>query len=549
LKKQKSLTLIEVVDGIPLAKLEAPFKYSDMFEGRAGQDPATAHEKLVWELASVLFEPLDVPVDLEGVPGASERLRKDNLSAFWQKLVEQSATRDVAMAKSSEEKAIASLSGHRIPEACQHLLAGKNFHLATLIALIGGSESVKRDIREQLNEWQKSRVLSEISQPIRALYEFLAGNVLLCDGAKGAPIEDRVETFVVSERFGLDWRRAFGLRLWYAITSTEGIETAVKKFAEDLKQDKETAKPFAWYVEQNISPLWDDQVLETREDLLWGLLKLFADPQADLEAVLRPENSQLSPLNFRMSWQLSRALTAFGRCSYGVGADEKADQLTLSFASQLTNEGNWLDAAFVLLHLSSSKARSVSIQELLAHHADRIGSEDSKAFVTLTRDFCIPATWLWEAKALYMRSVLKDSRREVEYLLRAGAYVEAHRTFSKDVAPTAVVERDWETLRALLAGFRGKEQNIPEWRLGGELYVDYLDILEVQKKGLSNLNSQTLERLFAALPAMVEHARHASFLEIVAVQDISGVLAKLVVELGAHGQVSIVTISLIGQSC
>lgn len=496
------------------------------------------HEKLVWELASVLFDTIDVPSDLQNVPTASNLLRKDNVSAFWQKLVGQASNRYVAMAKSSEEKAIACLSGHRISEACGHLLNGKNFHLATLVALIGGNERMKKNIREQLNEWQKSKVLSEFSQPIRAIYELLAGNVCVCDGTKGAPIEDRIESFIISKRFGLDWRQAFGLRLWYAILSSDDIARAVEFFIEDLGQDKETAKPQAWYVEQGISPLWNDKALDSREDLLWGLLKLYANRNTDLESVLRPENSQLSPLNVRLSWQLSRALMASGKASYGDDSDEKADQLTLSFAAQLTNEGNWVDATFVLLHLSSASVRAKAILDHLAHHAGRIGPEDGQTFITLVQALHIPRTWVWEAKALYMRSVQKNPRGEVECLLRAGAYEEAHRTFSREVAPTTVIERDWDTLRALLAGFKGQEASIAEWHLGGELYADYLHVIESQKKGTGKIDGMVLERLLAALPAMVEDGRHASFLETVAVQEISGIVAQIVVEMGKQGNVS-----------
>ena len=372
---QKKLARVDQAGGIPQARLSLPFKFSDFVRERDSRHPSAIHENLVWELASILFDEIEIPDDLKGFPGAFKFLRKDNLSAFWEKVVEQASTRQITMAKSSEEKAIAALSGHRIPDACNHLLTGKDYHLATLVALLDGNESMRKNIREQLNEWNKARVLSEINQPLRAIYEILAGNVCVCDGIKGAPIEDRIDSFIMSKRFGLDWRQAFGLRLWYAISGTEELEHAVLKFAEDLHQDKESSKPFAWYVEQNISPLWDDQHLEDREDLLWGLLKLYSDRKTDLQAVLRPENSQLSPLNMRFSWQLSQALTASGKCSYGEQADEKADELTLSFAAQLTNDGHWLDAVFVFLHLSSPAARTKSIQDHLAHHAGRIGAD------------------------------------------------------------------------------------------------------------------------------------------------------------------------------
>ncbi|KAF4637950.1 hypothetical protein G7Y89_g131 [Cudoniella acicularis] len=532
LTKQKAMTVIDELD-VPFARLVEGFSFSEFFDHHNTRDPAVTHEKLVWKLASVLWDDLPVPEGLEMVPLVEEHLRKDKLSEFWEKLVEAASAQRVGLAKSNEEKAIASLSGHRIPDACGHLVNGKNFHLATLIALIGHKDSMRKDIREQLSEWQKSRVLSEFSQPIRTLYELLAGNVCVCDGSKGAPIEDRIESFIISKRFGLDWRQAFGLRLWYGTLAHEPIENAVEDFAEDLVQDKEATKPQAWYVEQKIPTLWEDAELEQREDLLWGLLKLYTFHDAPLEGALCPENSQLSPLDFRLTWQLSQALTSADVVKY---ADEfKADETTLSFASQLTNEGSWLDTVFVLLHLSSPKARAKSIQNHLARFAGHIGSEESQGFITLTQTYKIPTSWIWEAKALYMRSVEKNSGGEVECLIKAQSFNEAHRTFAREVAPRNIVELDYDVLRALLHGFQGKENTISEWHLGGQIYFDFLELLDCQKKGRV-VDQLVLERLLAGLPAVVEDSRHPSFMERVAVETISGTVAKVVINMGKHGE-------------
>lgn len=530
--------MVEDVDGVPFAYLREGFSFSAFCEERSNVNSASAHEKLVWQLASVLFDHVNIPKELEQYPGAIDRLRKDKLSAFWQKLVEQTASQQVAMARTAEEKAIAALSGHRVADACAHLVGGKNFHLATLVAQIGGKESIRADMREQLDEWQKSRVLSEFSQPIRTIYELLAGNVCICDGSKGAPIEDRIESFSISKRFGLDWRQAFGLRLWYGIMAREELDSAVHKYAGDLAQDFEPSRPHAWYVEQRIPTLWEDEDLADREDLLWGLLRLYAFQDSDLEAIIRPENSQLSPLDTRLSWQLSRALTSTGGISYADNGEDKADQATLSFAAQLNNEGSWLETVFVLLHLSSPTARAKSIQNHLAQHAGRIGSEDSESFITLVQDFKIPAPWIWEAKALYMRSVKKDPQGEVECLIRAGSYEEAHRTFATVVAPRAIVEADYETLRALLEGFYGRENSIAEWRRGGEIYQDFLQLLDDQKKGPPGPDRDVLERLLAGLPAAIA-ARETGFMERVAVETMSGVVAKTVVALRKSGEVRV----------
>jgi nuclear pore complex protein Nup98-Nup96 len=549
------MSSIDAVYDAPMARLPEKFSFSDFFDDRNVRDPAALHEKLVWQLASVLWDDIVIPDELQQFPKVMGRLRKDKLSEFWQKLVDEASSKHVAMAKSNEEKAIASLSGHRVPDACGHLLNGKDFHLATLVALIGGKDRIRKDIREQLNDWQKSRALSEFSQPIRAIYELLAGNVCVCDGTKGVPVEDKVESFIISKRFGLDWRQAFGLRLWYGILSNEPIENAIAAYAQDLAQDKETARPQAWYVEQGVPTLWNDEDLEEREDLLWGLLKIYTFDKADLESTLRPENSQLSPLDVRLSWQLSQALTSSEVIGYGNDYD-KADQLTLDFASQLTNEGSWLDAVFVLLHFGYveedetmkaseleakrkkvSEARAKAIQDHLAQHAGRIGSEDSQNFATLTQTYKIPSPWIWEARALYMRSVAKNPRGEVECLIKAGSFDEAHRTFTRDVAPKTIIEMDYDTLRQLLAGFHGKENTISEWHLGGEIYQDFLELLDCQKQGRA-VDHAALERLLAALPAVTEDGSHTGFMERVAVETISGVVAKTAVALGKKGEVS-----------
>ncbi|KAF8866856.1 hypothetical protein BDZ45DRAFT_667523 [Acephala macrosclerotiorum] len=536
LKRHKELAYVDDDSHVPSAGLDQHFTFSEFIDPSNVKDPAAVHEKLVWQLASILFDGIIIPEELKDVPDVEDRLRKDKLSAFWQNLVDDASSKDVALGKDEEEKALACLSGHKIADACGHLVNSGDYHLATLVAMIGSKDSMKQDMRKQLNDWQKSQVLSEFSQPIRAIYEILSGNVSVCDGQKG-DIESRTESFIISKRFGLDWRQAFGLRLWYALSAKEPIDAAVEAFATDLAQDKETANPIPWYIEQKLPLIWDDKRRRQRHDLLWGLLKLFSFDNVDLEEILCPENSQLSPLDVRLNWQLCEAMIASRQIDFKGDHEEMADHLTLSFAAQLTNEGSWLDAVFVLLHLSDRDAREKALQDHLARHAGLIGEADSQAFHSLTQTYKIPAHWVWEAKALYMRSVGKDPRAEVVCLLHAGAYNEAHRTFAKEVAPKTVIEMDYTALRNLLQGFNGKEDTVAEWHLGGEIYKDFLYLLDAEKKGVA-IDDLVLERLLAGLPAVVEEARHPAFLETVAIETISGVVAKAVVAMGKHGEKS-----------
>ncbi|KAH9885546.1 nuclear protein 96-domain-containing protein [Xylariomycetidae sp. FL2044] len=527
------LTQIETVDDVPTVKLAPKVSLKDFSVGSGGKNSAEEHERLVWDLASVLFDGVRIPTELQNHPDAAEKLRLESLSKFWEHMVEDQTNKAIAMAGSNEEKALASLSGHRVAEACKHLLEGKNFRLATLVSLIGTSDHVKRDMREQVKEWQEANVLSEFSQSIRALYEMLSGNVCACEGTKGA-VENRTESFVISQRFGLSWQQAFGLRLWYAISAENSIADAVEKYKEDVDQDRELP-PATWFAQNGITGIWTDQELDQREDILWGLLQLYSDDQADLEAVLLPENSQLSPLDYRLCWQLGQALTSIGRLSYGRNASEKADAATISFASQLTNEGSWLEAIFVLLHLTDPDARSRAIQEQLCRHAGLIGNNDSATFQKLTKDLRIPTRWIWHAKALYVRSVRKDATAEVQCLLRAESWAEAHRAFVKEVAPVAIIERDYDALADLLLQFEGRHSQVSDWNVGGEIYKAFLQLMGYERRR-EQPPPQLVNGLLEGLPAMHGNTPEASIVEYAALTDMAAEVAKVVAGMARSGE-------------
>lgn len=513
---------------MPAATLRA-INIQDVFHHQDMNSPASLQEKRVWQLASLLFD------DLQGQE--TTKSRKAKVSAFWTKLVDSASSTAIGLARSSEEKAVACLAGHRITEACKYLFDGKDFRLATLVALIGTSDPAKEDMKEQLKAWHDSTMLSEYSEPVRAIYELLSGNVCVCEGMKGVPVEDRMESFVISDKFGLDWKQAFGLRLWYGISQQAELADAVRVYADDIQQDRERL-PQPWFQEQGIEPLWSDPQPEIRQDLLWGLLRLYADESTDLEAVLRPENSQLSPLDMRLGWQLGLALVATGKVSFGQNANEKADAATIAYASQLTAAGEWLEAVFVLLHLTEATARGRAIQEHICRHAGLIGSEAGTNFTILTEKFRIPASWVWEALALHSRSVEKDSAVEVRCLLKAGSFAEAHRVLIRDVAPLAIIERAYAELASLISQFQGQQDAISEWQLGGEIYSLFLSLLQHRSKGES-ASRAVLDRLLAGLHAMSESVSSTEIMRYAAVSDMADETAKEILNLTRKKQVSI----------
>ena len=527
LTTQRIHSRIDVEHAIPRATPQ-PIDFRVLLEGVPRK---AENEAFAWSLASILFDEYDDDISAS-IPATQRahfehRIRKERLSVFWEKLCEKKGYEAVTTAPTAEERAIAHLSMHKTAGACDVLVEGKDFRLATLVAQISDGQTMRQDIAAQISEWRRLNVLSEMTEPVRALYELLAGNACLCEGKKG-PLEDRARTFPISERFGLDWKRAFGLRLWYSISSEEPIEAAVEKFTADLARD-ESKKPVPWFIEERADSLPKEHQDYLGEDILWGLLKLYAEMKKNthitrLVDVVMPGNVTANPLDARLSFQLYSALqTRFPTIADPI----KADQIVVDFSLQLESAGEWIWAVFVLLHISVGEERQKALLALIARHAPYVSDSDSRKFRTLVDEFKIPEAWIWEAKAMYARCVSQSPIREVDYLLRAKNWREGHRTLSRVVAPQAIIEKDYDTLKNLLDHFVGRDK-VQDWDVGGQIYDDYVRLV----KGLGGAEkSEVLRRLVSALPAMMnDRSGKPGFMETVALQAMSATVGNMVLE-------------------
>ena len=561
---QRGFTEVLIVDEVPYAKVHPNFDFQDLSELLDNKDMSAYHEGLVWELAGVLFDDVKshIPKSSEKIePYLESRVRKERLSRCWAVLVERASLQQAGGASSKEEEAVAHLGGHRIEDACAALLDGLDFRLATLVSMIGGDTLMREDMQDQINEWRRLKVLSEMSEPIRALYELVAGEVCVCEGNKGA-LEDQARSFVISDRFRFTWMQSFGLRLWYGTLEEEGIEVAVQQYSQDLEEKREErVRPVPWFDDGDKPASWEDRGSGQGEDIVWGLLKLYSDKaqklhQYPLEEVLRPQNLQKSRLDYRFSWQLYQTLRARKIADFTpeAGPDtgettpaESIVRLTLDYAWQLESAGQWTWAVFVVLHLKDPQQRMAAILALLGRHGGSIGNgEQDDTFRLLVHEYLISKKWVWEAKALYMRSVEQNHVAEVDYLLKANNWDEAHRTLCRIVAPRAIIEGDLDTLKHLLSNFENVDL-VPDWSMGGQVYADYLRLLSVKEsddvfahpgstqdkskaqKGLprDNKTHSVITRMVNALPAMIRDEGKLGVYEKVAVQEMSGAVGKI----------------------
>ena len=559
-------------DGVPFALTTDDISFGEFAKILdAAESAVHKHEQHVWELASILFDDIGEDI-LETVPENDYeqeqwRVRRDRLSDFWKNLVLSDAVYDASTASTLERKAIAYLSGFNVWDACNALLESKNFRLATLLAQIGQSDVMKNEMSRQIDDWRRLNALSEIEIPIRALYELIAGNSYLSEGRAGTGAENKAESFQIANEFKMDWRRAFGLRLWYGISAEEPLEAAITQYTDDLAGNgelvgkKELVQPVPWFLEKRSSEgSASMQVANQCEDLLWGLLRLYAAQhdsrmEANVIEILEPRNVNGNPLDARLSFQLLHLLRAKGVIEWTDAIGEAADTLasTLAISSAQTAE-HWEDAIFVLLHLSSPPMRTKAIQEALYQRAasfDITPGRDSPSegfpdstIASLTVELCIPRAWVYAARALFMRAVKGDHAAEVYCLLAAGDYQAAHQTLCTTVAPRAIISRNYDGLRELLGGFetrlpddpsRTAMQTIKDWSQGGGIYFDFIHLVDIERRrgamneNLAKQRRKLLRRLTAQLLSLKKQEKTKMDLdERAAIWDMALVVARAI---------------------
>lgn len=511
------------------------------------QDAHSQREKKVWQLASILFDEPERKRDKMELEESEEsllrqrelegKIRKEKLSSFLREQVYEEASRQAQRAESAGRLALALLSTHSIDDACTAISQDGNLRLATLISVIGGSQEMREDFQVQIKIWAERGVLAEIPLEIRALYELLAGNTCFSRGVTD-PVEDITPDFFFAEEFGLDWKRAFGLKLWYGTLPEDDISVAVKEYQKDLDTyPKNVPKPTPWQESGVRAP---SKVAEEEVDIFWGLLKVYSeDDSFPLESVLSWRDSSLPVTDHRLAWQLRNFFARRAYCDFSRGQTEDelvspatADRLTIQYAAELELSGHWEWALFALLHINDSDTRAIVCRNTIARNVKDLNNEAKLAFL---KGLAIPDAWIYEAKALFARQE-GDFVLEAYHLLDAHAWKEAHKTIIQKVAPEAIITENLENLKVLLGKFTNPEK-VPEWQLGGQVYADYVRLLELTESagGWSSSHARKLpvpteeaKTIAKRLLESLDGVERVTFLQKIAVGEISKFVSNFV---------------------
>ncbi|RMD41802.1 hypothetical protein DV735_g3299, partial [Chaetothyriales sp. CBS 134920] len=424
----------------------------------------------VYELLHVLFDSYEdefnVDLSVQQRLDFEPRVRKDRLSKFLATLT-ASLAYPLGHVNDAAGAAFQHLTAHNIRAACETLGAAKNFNLALLVAQIDSADAAfQQDMADQVVAWKEQDIISEMTEEIRSLYELLSGNTTICQGKRDGPAENRASTFLMSQKYDLDWLQAFALCFWYGKAKNGDIEGVVEDFEQKISRGEESASPVS---------------ADGKQDPLWVVLKLFASnrkPTAAPAPVLPTDLEYLSkPFDSSKAFTLFRDITR-GLHHVQARYDRSvADHLAADFAYQLEVKGDLVGALWALSHLSHDITRGELMLDLLCRHADKdeLDAPTSRApearqgWLTLTRTLHIPEAWIYQAKALYARST--NSRfEELQFLIQAKEWNEAHACFCERVAGRLVIDQDYDSLRAVIAAFGDKpEERVDGWLKGGSI--------------------------------------------------------------------------------
>jgi len=329
----------------------------------------SSFEASLWRLASALFDEilLDVPSDIDAQKLEwVATLRRKMKIGDWLRTAVAPAVEQVMLDSGASPiaRVFALLTGNQIERACQVAMDAGDFHLATLLAQIGGDKKFRENMWSQWEGWVKSGADVFIDEDYRKVYCLMAGEATYGGSSRSEDPFLQVDRVRLTE--GLDWKRAFALHLWYALPLEDPVSMAVELFdevtaTEKAKKDELEGKPPAGPEPGLVNPPpWYVLIRDEEEAKSWGnfgdpllhLLRLFQDPSYSLADTLSPQCYSPHKLDYRLPWILYWTLCSslgFEEVPEEIG--RLGDQLTVGFAMQLESQSLADATVFVLLHL------------------------------------------------------------------------------------------------------------------------------------------------------------------------------------------------------
>jgi nuclear pore complex protein Nup98-Nup96 len=370
LELQRQHSRIETdASGVPKAIADTALRFQHFAELFEPDDQS--HESSMWRLCRALFDEIDDGIHDGTLPDVRARIsslrRKTSLSDWLAETVAPSVEKDLRQESTSRaaRRLFLLMTGHQLERAAQLAFDVGDFNLSLLLPQAGGDADFRNDIEQLLEAWTDQHLDAHIDMSYRKVYALLQGIVDHLPGSKSTDVIELSQDVNISE--GLDWKRVFGLHLWFANSLEEPTRDALSSYFETSESNPEYASPpLPWYIEDRSAN--SKSARRGVHDSQFELIKLATDETTPLESAIDPLGFGPNPLSYRLPWHiylvLSRILhgrdfsdrsvpggNADVELSAVEGISAKANAVCCNFALQLECQGLWQFAVFVLLHL------------------------------------------------------------------------------------------------------------------------------------------------------------------------------------------------------
>lgn len=489
-----------------LLKIKSPTsaiaEYAEIAKGfKQGTVGRNSHEltlqSCVWDLVSALWGQQET--DETGSMYEVHSSRKLALSKWLATAVENDVRAEIEANKTKDDGHLAVifnlLSGNQVQAACEVARENKEMRLSFLLAQITGDHHLKQYIRNQLSQWEERNIDEFINGDRLKLYVLLSGMMVWKSTTHHINLCDNVK-----------WKRSLGLHLWYYCSSTATILDAFTEYQNSFKGTN-TYEAYAGFPSPDYSP--DAAADDRTKDICYHLLALYCKRSHSLGNMLTPKTYTSNQLDYHLSWHLHQVLDELG---YNHMTQERHSFLQCEYASQLENIGLWHWAVFVLMHLQDDVRREYSVKDILNRNCQSNDDEEvefdlSKEEEMIVDQFKVPVQWLHEAKALHCKYT-KRYYEETVHLIRAAQWDKAHVVLLNHLAADSIIEEEYETLKKLLQDLNLPERccTIKNWRIGGQVFLDYIMLNEKLEDIRENKNTMTsyhLEDMEAEIASLI----------------------------------------------
>ncbi|KAK9889016.1 hypothetical protein WA026_004303 [Henosepilachna vigintioctopunctata] len=320
----------------------------------------------VWSLCNAFW----------GVGRRSAPFVKQRLSSWLKSTVKGFAPTIQDLSNMSVEDKLDIIFNHltcfNVKEAAEVSMNSDMPALSIIISQMNLSQKPKAHINQQLKTWYNNMSVDHISVEMMRIYLLLSGNL-------------QNNSVNVSEY--LDWKRSFGVHLWYLTSDASPLQSAIESYANAFSHG-DVVPP---------QPFYDTENETSSYDILYEILQLYKNRAHRLVKVLNPETYTNIKTDYQLSWLL---LLFFRSLNIGLIDDYEETLIHTSFSAQLEENDQWELAILPLLYLKDNSLKKNLLFGILNRHLTVEDNEKSKMIeAKLIEDFQIPHSWISVVKA------------------------------------------------------------------------------------------------------------------------------------------------------